>query len=374
MRITDVTVTLWLWEDIPPTRYTRAVASSVSRAAQMGLVRIDTDADIAGFAFIGSSYAPADRDAPFVVERLKPMLMGEDPLARERLWNAMMNRTGGHTGGQMMRAIGAVDVALWDLAGKAAGMPVHRLMGSCRDSVPAYASSAVLDSPQAYAEEALTCKEAGWTAYKIHPPAVPELDIEICRTVREAVGGDYRLMLDATWSYDYPQALRVGRAIQDLDFYWYEDPLADDDLYGYVKLKQVLMVPIMATELPTAGPTSYAPWIINRATDYLRGDVAIKGGLTGCLKTAHLAEAFRMNYEIHHGGNSLNNVANLHLTLAIPNCEYFEVLLPPRAQKHGLVRDIEVDGNGLVHALNEPGLGAEIDYETIEAGKVAVLS
>ena len=109
------------------------------------------------------------------------------------------------------------------------------------------------------------------------------------------------------------------------------------------------------------------------ATDYLRGDVAIKGGLTSCLKTAHTAETFQMNYEVHHGGNSLNNVANLHLIMAVKNCEYFEVLLPDEVQKHGLVKDIEVDKNGLVHAHQGPGLGAEIDFDLIEHNKVADL-
>ncbi|MDQ5841048.1 MAG: mandelate racemase, partial [Chloroflexota bacterium] len=91
-------------------------------------------------------------------------------------------------------------------------------------------------------------------------------------------------------------------------------------------------------------------------------------------KTAHLAQAFRMNYEIHHGGNSLNNVANLHVTMAIRNCEFFEVLLPAGAQKYGLVQDIEVDKQGLVHAFEGPGLGAAIDFGLIERKKIAVLT
>ena len=370
MRITEITVTLWAWEDIPPTRYTRNISSSQTRSTQMGLVRIATDEGVEGHAFLGSALGSAEGDAAVLVARLKPLLVGEDPLARERLWQAMMRRSRG----QMLRVIGAIDVALWDLAGRAAGVPVHRLMGSYRDSVAAYASSMVLPSPEAYAEEALGFKEAGWTAYKIHPPAEPDLDIRICTAVRRPVGDAYRVMLDSTWSYDYTEAIRVGRAIEELGFHWYEDPLVEDDIYGYVKLKQRLDIPIMATEFPSAGPTSYAPWIMNQATDYLRGDVALKGGLTSCLKTAHLAEAFHMNYEVHHGGNSLNNVANLHLIMAIANCEYFEVLLPDAVQKHGLVEDIVVDRDGLVHAFDEPGLGAQIDFEMIERNKITVLS
>jgi len=369
MKITDVKVTVWEWRDIPPTRYTLRVKSAGSRTAHMGLVRILTDEGVEGNAFLGSALSPLGQDAKAIVERYKPMLVGQNPLTRERLWQTMAT----WAMGPQMRVIGAIDVALWDLAGKAAGVPIHQLMGSYRESVPAYASSAVFEHPEAYAEEALRFKEAGWTAYKIHPPAIPELDIRICEAVRSAVGDDYRIMLDSTWSYDYPSALRVGRAVESLGFYWYEDPLAYDDLYGYVKLKQVLGIPLMATEMPSTGPRSYAPWIMQQATDYLRGDVAIKGGLTSCLKTAHTAETFQMNYEVHHGGNSLNNVANLHLIMAIPNCEYFEVLLPDEVQKHGLVQDIEVDAEGRVHAHQGPGLGAEIDHALIERNKIAEL-
>jgi len=297
------------------------------------------------------------------------VLMGRDPLHREALvvdlWKKQ--RAAG------VRAIGAVDVALWDLLGKAVGQPIHRLLGTYREAVPAYASSAVLASPAAYAEEAMRFKEHGWAAYKIHPPTRWKEDIKVCEAVRKAVG-DYTIMLDSTWSYDYPTAVRVGRAAEEMGFHWYEDPLADDDLLSYVKLKQHLSIPILATEYSPGGLTAFAPWLVHQATDYLRGDVAVKGGITALVKAAHLAEAFHMNFEIHHGGNSLNNVANLHVTMAIENCQFFEVLLPAGAQKYGLAEDIEVDKQGFVHAFKGPGLGAVIDFGLIERKKVAVLS
>jgi len=148
---------------------------------------------------------------------------------------------------------------------------------------------------------------------------------------------------------------------------------ADDDLYNYVKLKQQLHIPILATEYSPGGFTAYAPWLLARATDFLRGDVAVKGGITALVKAAHLAEAFHMNLEIHHGGNSLNNVANLHVLMAIKNCEFFEVLLPAAAQKYGLGEDIDVDAHGLVHAPSGPGLGADIDFGLIERQKTTIL-
>jgi len=115
-------------------------------------------------------------------------------------------------------AIGALDVAIWDIAGKVANMPIHRLLGTCRNSVPAYASSAFLPAPQDYAEEALRYKSLGWTAYKIHPHANPAEDIKICQAVRNAVGSEMILMLDSCWAYGYEEALRVGQAIEDLGF------------------------------------------------------------------------------------------------------------------------------------------------------------
>jgi L-alanine-DL-glutamate epimerase-like enolase superfamily enzyme len=122
-----------------------------------------------------------------------------------------------------------------------------------------------------------------------------------------------------------------------------------------VKLKQHLAIPILATEYAPVGLTAYAPWLVHQATNYLRGDVAVKGGITALVKAAHLAEAFHMNYKVHHGGNPLNNVANLHVVMAIRNCEFLEVLLPAAVQKYGLVQDIEPDERGLVHAFDGPG-------------------
>ena len=368
MKITDVTLTLFAWDDIPATSY-GAHTGKFSGASKLGLLKVQTDQGITGHAFLGSAFFPADSDGGSLVRVLKPLLLGQDPLQRERLYQAMWKRVRTTT----VRSIGAVDVALWDIAGQAAGLPIHNLLGTYRDKVPAYMSSAVLASPGAYAEEALHYKAQNLAAYKIHPPQSWREDIRVCEAVRKAVGDDYLLMLDAAWSYDYPAALRVGRAAEDLGYYWYEDPLADNDIYNYLELRKHLHIPIMATEYPAGGLDSFTPWVKERATDYLRGDVAVKGGITGCMKAAHLAEAFHLNFEVHHGGNSLNNVANLHVIMAIRNTEFFEVLLPAESQKYGLVRDIEIDAEGFVHAPMGPGLGAQVDFDLVKRKTVAVL-
>ena len=369
MKITDVTLTLFAWDDIPATSY-GAHTGKFSGASKLGLLAIATDQGLIGHAFLGSAFFPADADGASLIRVFKPLLVGQNPFDRERLNQAMWKRVRTAT----VRAIGAVDIALWDIAGQAAGLPIHQMLGTCRTQVPAYISSAVLASPQAYAEEALHYRAQNLAAYKIHPPQAWREDIRVCEAVRKAVGDDYLLMLDSAWSYDYPDALRVGLAIQEMGYYWYEDPLADTDLYNYVELRKKLHIPIMATEYPAGGLDSFTPWVRERATDYLRGDVAVKGGITTMMKVAHLAEAFRLNFEVHHGGNSLNNVANLHVIMAIRNTEFFEILLPSASQKYGLVQDIEYDAQGMVHAPTGPGLGAQIDFDLIRRKKVAVLS
>ncbi len=340
MKITDVTLTLFAWDDIPPTQYGQH--SRFAGSSALGLLRIATDEGVEGHAFLGSASNSATTDGHGLITHLKPVLMGRNPLHREALvvdlWKKQ--RASG------VRTIGAVDVALWDLLGKAVGQPIHRLLGTYREAVPAYASSAVLASPAAYAEEAQKFKEHGWAAYKIHPPTRWKEDIKVCEAV----------------------------AAEEMGFHWYEDPLADQDIYNYVKLKQQLSIPILATEYPITGLDAYQPWIMLQATDFLRGDVAVKGGITTLVKGAHLAESFRMNYEVHHGGNSLNNIANLHVIASLRNTEFFEVLLPDAAQKYGLEQDIVVGRDGLVHVPNEPGLGAAIDFKLIERKKISVLS
>jgi L-alanine-DL-glutamate epimerase-like enolase superfamily enzyme len=365
MKITDLSVTLFNWNSTP---WKTGVASFGGHKA-LGVVTVHTDKGVEGHAFLGSSRQGADDLVGPLMGFAKPALVGRHPLDIGAIWASMwkLNRS------ISTHAIGAVDIALWDIAGKVAGLPIHRLLGSCRDRVPAYASSAWLDSPEDYVAEALHFRSLGWTAYKIHPHAVPHEDIEICRAVCNAVDNDMVLMLDSMWSYSYEDALRVGRAAEEQGYLWYEDPLAEEDLYNYVKLKSKLDIPIMCTEYVPGRFYGMAPWIVQRATDMLRGDVAVSGGITPLVKIAHLAEAFRMKCEIHHGGNSLNNVANLHVIMAVNNCDYYEEFPANGANRYGLVKDIEIDHQGLAHAPDQPGLGYEIDWDLVEQEKIQVI-
>jgi L-alanine-DL-glutamate epimerase-like enolase superfamily enzyme len=370
VRITDISVTMVSWENIPAARYGNANPATVGRS-DIGVVAIETDAGITGHAFLGASFRPAHLDAVMLTEVLKPTLMGRDPLDREVIWQGMNRMRRGAT----YRVIGALDVALWDLAGKAANLPLHKLIGSFRRRVPAYASSSTLANEAAYLEQLASVKARGFTAYKIHPPRDLDATIALCQAVRRAAGPEMTLMIDAMMMLRLPEAMRLGRVIEELGFAWYEDPLGEDDIHNYVALREKLDIPILATEYASGGFEAFTQWLARGATDYIRGDIAVKGGLTPLLKAAHLAEAFGTTLEVHHGGNSWNNVAQLHLLMALPNARYFEVLLPDGAQKFGLVRDIEVepDGTVAIDAFERPGVGAEIDWDLVRANTIGVL-
>src|SRR5260370_25040703 len=226
MKITDVTLTLFSWESIPSTIYGHHTARPTGQS-DLGLLAITTDDGLVGNAFLGTSSNPASLDGPGLIRFLKPVLMGQDALDRERLNRLMWRRARAAT----VRAIGACDIALWDIAGKAAGLPIHRLIGTTRDHIAAYASSEIHGSPEAYVEQARHYQSTGWRAHQTHPPQSWHDDIKVCEAVRKAVGDDYTVILDSTWSYRSQEALRGGRAIEEMGIYWCVAPLPDPDRY-----------------------------------------------------------------------------------------------------------------------------------------------
>ncbi len=365
MKITNLKLDMFNWTTVP---WKTGVGMQFGSAKQLGVVTVETDEGVSGNSFLGSGRMGADHYALGLIEYIKPVVIGRNPLDIGAIWADMYKKRRSVS----TFVIAAVDVCLWDINGKLAGQPIHRLLGTCRDSVPVYSSTAYWETKEEYVKEAVRFRDMGWPAHKIHPHGDPEYDIEICEAVAGAVGGDMKLMLDSMWAYCYEDALRVGRAIEDLDFYWYEDPLAEEDIYNYVKLHEKLDIPIMSTEYAPGRFYGMTPWITQYATDILRGDVPITGGITPLVRLCHMAEGFKMKCEIHHGGNSLNNVANLHVTMAVPNCEFFEFFPCTGANMYGLVEDIDMTG-GKVHAPTEPGLGYQIDWDLVRREHTATV-
>jgi L-alanine-DL-glutamate epimerase-like enolase superfamily enzyme len=370
MRITDVSAELFRWDGLPAARYGSANMDT-GGVSDLALVSIETDGGITGHAFLGASFRPARLDVRGVVDVLKPALVGKDALERGARFADCYRMKRAVT----MRCIGAIDVALWDISAKAASMPLHRMLGTVRQSVPAYASSSTLANHDAYLTQFDAVRARGFRAYKLHPPRELEATIRLCRDIRRAAGPDYVLMIDPAMAFRLPDAMRLGRVLEELGFYWYEDPLGEEDMHNYVALRQKLDIPILATEYAAGGFETFGRWLASGATDYIRGDIAVKGGLTPLLKAAHLAEAFCTTLEIHHGGNSHNNVAQLQLMMALANSLWFEVLLPDGAQKYGLLQDIELapDGTVSIAPFEAPGIGAAIDFEMVRAKSITVL-
>lgn len=299
-------------------------------------------------------------------------LLGRDPLEREGIWQKLWHtlRHVDHLG------LGPIDIALWDLAGKHYDEPVSTLLGGYKDTIPAYASTFLgdqeadgLSTPSRYATFAEECEDHGYTAYKIHPLGDPETDIDICMEVAERVGDNMDLMLDVASKYEtFSDALQVGRTLDQCRYFWYEDPMMDtgQSITAAKKLVNELDTPVLGLEHLRGGPFVRANHITAEAADMVRADVHLDGGITGAIKIAHLVEAHGLDVELHRGGP-----ATLQCLSAIRNSNYFEHgLLHPQIDwlgSQGYTHRIEeINEDGTISVPDDPGLGAEIDWEFID--------
>ncbi len=312
-----------------------------------------------GFAGRGASMAGEIANSIF-----KPFFIGRDPLYREMHWHEyrMADRWWNHA---PIYSYGPFDINCWILSALQADQPLYKYLGAYRDKVPIYGSSLVLKTPAQYADEALEYKQRGFNAYKIHPPGNYELDLEIHKEVRNAVDGDFKLMSDPVAPYTFEQALRFGRELEKLNFYWYEEPLFDENFHNLRELTRILDIPIIGTEVIAKHPYSVAECISTRVVDMVRADVSWSGGITATMKTAHLAESFGVQCEIHTAIYHPLELVNLHCCAAIKNSEFFEVLVPYDYFNFGLKESIKVE-HGYAHLPSKAGLGIELDWDFIE--------
>lgn len=342
-------------DDIPPVRMTMTVF-------ELGTAE--------GHTGVATSWLPASpvEIAEQAQHFFRPLIVGADADERERLWHEMM----AHARYLIMpKAASLIDMALWDLAGKQAGLPVYKLLGAYRHSVPTYATTMSYRTVEENVAVALAIRDRGYNGCKLHPPGRPDLDIEIAGALREAVGPDYRLLYDAVSGYDYDQALRVGRALERLDYYWYEDPIRDDDVAGLAELCRALDIMVLMGESTHRGPWAYANYFNQFAGDGFRVVADVAGGLTGLRKIAAAAEVHNRRVEPHSYGSTLVQAAHLHHILAARNCEFFEVPHPKETLDFGMKDVIEIDPQGHVHAPVKPGLGYEVDWNVIDDTTIA---
>ena len=321
------------------------------------------------FGFAGRSALGAGHLA---AASLRPFFVGRNALDRESAWLdwRVSDRWWHHL---PIYSYGPVDCCLWVLAATAAQQPLWRFIGGVRSEVPVYASSMVLPDADAYATEACDVKSAGMKAYKIHPPGRSlEEDIDIHRSVRDAVGDDYTLMSDPVAPYTLEEAVRLGRILEEMNYLWLEEPLPDEAFGALRELTRVLDIPVVGTEVLPKHPCSVAECIASRVVDAVRADPSWSGGVTGTLKTARLAEAFHMNCDLHTTIFHPLELVNLHLNGAIGNSTYFEVLWPSSFFAFGLQSPLPIK-DGIAHMPETPGLGINLDWDFIDNATIAQL-
>ena len=370
MKITDVKIEV-VRRTLPDT----GLDSDLGRFfgdVEQGVLRILTDEGIEGNCFVGDFRGGGHGQFGPILNVLKPEILGRDPFERERLWNRLPILSGRR--GLGMNAWAPVDVALWDIAGKAAGVPVYKLLGASRDETEVYATYPPRhETPQGYFGEAHQIRAAGFRAYKIHPGVMDTANVfEMMAGVRDIVGDDMELMLDPNNGYDFRKALDVGSAVDDLGFYWYEDPIPPHEYDNIAELSRRLITPICMSDKPENQFQTGYHYIRLNAARLVRG-TARKLGITGLKKLCSMAEGFGINCEIGTAGNSLLNIANLHVICSVRNCAYYEYWMPTEAHQFGLVQDIELNERGVLEAPTGPGLGFELDWDWINAHRVATL-
>lgn len=351
------------------------------------LTKVITDEGAEGYYFGGSGHGDLDGLSPdqrgAVRGRLKHLVLGQDPFDREKFWHWLW------VANVEENLISLLDMALWDLQGRAFGVPIHKLLGGCRDRVRAYASTYPnMGTPEDYAEHAATCQAQGYTHYKIHPyyfwdsvkqvadpgrPSHIEQDIEVCRAVRARVGEKMVLSFDPWGTYrTYEEAYRVGRELERLNFYWYEHPMPEYRVAAYEKLCAELDIPILSPEIAAGSLYTRADWIRRGASDMSRIDV-LRGGITGVKKAVSVCEAYGVKCEIHMSG-----FGNLQILGATSEdvCEYYERgLLAPGVDTETPPPYLEaigdpMDPDGYVRVPQEPGMGYRIVWDYINENRV----
>ncbi|AWT60077.1 MAG: D-galactarolactone cycloisomerase [Candidatus Moanabacter tarae] len=339
------------------------------------ITKISTDEGIDGYMLGGTRN--------YIEGSVKRMLLGEDPLEREKLWNWMDQLVTFGLNSLPEREMGVVDCALWDLFGRMVGLPVSTILGGARKKVKAYASTFPnMGRPEDYAAHAKICKDQGYKAYKVHAyicwnphtwepapqvPGFPKEDVEVCAAVREAVGDDMVLMLDPFGVYTLEQSLWVGRELQKLGYYWLEHPMVETRIEAYRRLTNELDIAVLSPEHVPGGVFSRAEWVIQGASDMLRIDHNY-GGITGSLKLVNVAQAYGIQCEMHGGGCANSQILG---ATTEATCEYFErgLLRPdfdyetPPPYLNSIVDPLDDKGNVILS--QQPGLGLDLNWDYI---------
>ena len=294
------------------------------RSAHLVCVKTDKGIEGWGECFGPGNIALANK---FIIENvISPMIVGENPLRKEYIWNKIYNLLRDHgQKGMPIQALSGIDIALWDIFGKISKLPLYELIGGMvNKKIPVYGYGMMLQNKDInslknhFRDEAKKIEDMNFLATKMKIGLGPEKDLELVRSVREALGDSFKLMVDANHAYNTPDALKVGKGLEELDIYWFEEPVAPEDLQGYKELKSKLNVNI------AGGEAEFTRWgwnnlIRNNCIDIAQPEVCALGGISEYLKVLSLAHTNFIPVINHVWGSAISVAVNLHLLTAMPD-------------------------------------------------------
>ncbi len=391
MKITDIRTISVEWP-LPSPVYD---ANYIMATKPALLVEVETSDGLVGIGEAAHFGGPLVSTRTVIEQELREHLVGEDPRDIERLWEIMHQRAYKHgRGGVVVAAISGIDIALWDVRGKLAGLPVWRLLGGYRRRVPAYATGGFYAAGKGRAELAAEMQAYvahGFRAVKMKVGRNSDVegsplramahrgecevslaeDLARVRAVRDAIGPDVRLMVDANGAWDVPTAVRAGRALEPLDVYWLEEPVCPDDVAGSAAVADKIAIPIAGYETCSYGRHAFRDYIAARAVHFVQPDVAWAGGLSETLKIAHLAQAWSLPVAPHIHGSAVAVAAAVHLLGALPNGSMAEMVFPAHPLMAELAREpLVVGADGFIELSERPGLGIDLDPRIVAKYRV----
>ena len=361
MKITNISSQSYRWPRKKP--ITNGKHTYVD--SEQSFISIETDEGVTGIGLGRGGKIEAA-----ILEHLKPQLIGEDPINVERIWEKLWVPKLIGRRGLTTRAISAIDIGLWDLRGKVAGMPVYKMLGGYRDRVPTYVAGGYYEEGKGLkelAEEMESNLAMGARAVKMKVGALPlREDAERVKTVRDAVGPDVKVLVDANCAYKWFEAIQFAKRIEEYDIFWFEEPILPDDYEGHKKIAAQTIIPI-ATGENEYTRYGFRDLVQQGAVAVLNADAQIMGGVTEWMKVAAYAQAHHVDVA-PHGKQEIH----IHLLSAVPNgliLEFYRDTTNPMWGKTYL-ETLRINDDGTVSPPEVPGLGTDPNLKELEKYRV----
>lgn len=355
--------------DAEPWFYPKPIPKGHVTFWEFPLTVVHTDEGIEGYTMDYGALGQGRGSAYMIHDVFYYDLVGKNPLHHERIWQDIRKK---HRHLYNMRETiwSNLDVSLWDIKGKIAGLPIVDLLGRYRSKVPVYATcppQTIGTIPEMVQQVTDKIKQ-GFSGVKLQLSGGPEQDIPLLQKAREIAGNGFPLMLDSSASLTYEEALKIGKVLDELAYEWFEEPLPDAYTSQLKKLSRELHTPVLAAE--TVGLFELPQYL--HSVDMVRGDVHHKGGITGIMKAMGMCEMMGIGLEIHTASSPLLDVANLHVGCATRISRFLESHHP--MFRFGLKGDpLEIKEDGCQHCPDKPGLGVEIDWDWVENHTVEII-